>query len=336
MPSLDRAAALDSRTADWRAMRANDLRARGNERMRVEGARPDWHYQRADALDRGELGRQEQCGEVPLAGAACPCCRRGYKLIRTCGSRWCDGCSERIRFRARKRLVRSVGRAMREAWAKWKRDGAHRYARPQLRLLTLTGPHSGRVDVDRQRLVDAWRRARAWLAKQGTYPYAYVARHEMTAGSDGRGHWHLHVAIIVPWVDWKAFRQEWSRALEYPDAAPPDWGQRAARRHAVGVESAASYISKYIAKPVDADSLDVAATFYTTAYSKRLTHASVGFWDRHVGCCGVDWHRVRCDEWERLDGAVAGAVADVVAWQARPARAPPALRRDIARLAAAL
>jgi hypothetical protein len=145
----------------------------------------------------------------------------------------------------------------------------------------------------------------------------------------------MHVAILAGWVDYAAVAREWRRALECEGAAPPDWGQRAQRRHRVSASAAANYIAKYMAKPCDADDVQLAARAYEASYARRLTHASRGFWEEDpVGCCGVTWHRVACDEWHRLDGAVVAAQEDIRRYNAQ--RAPPlhAARADIARYVA--
>jgi len=341
MPAAD----LDRETADWRTWKAADLRDLGNDARRRSQDRlgpvrrhgrhfepGQWHEERAASLERGEAPRLAWCGTEPMAAAACHVCGRSHVLERACGSRWCERCGTRTGIKVKRQVRDSLRARMRDAWAEWRHDGAHPFMRPKLHLLTLTGPHSGNVGLDRDRLVRAWHRQLAWMHKRGQKPYAYVARHEITPGRDELGHWHLHVAIIVPWVNFGAFAAQWKRSLDCERAAPPDWGARAKhdRRREYTIDDAASYVAKYVTKPCPSVDARTAGNFYCAAYARRLTHASVAFWLRRKWCCGEPWHVVPFADWSRRDCAVDAARDDAARWLARKRAGPPLAALSVA------
>ena len=68
----------------------------------------------------------------------------------------CERCARRHWSRWRRRIVRSLSTHLRAAVAEWGAAGG-RGPRPQVYLVTLTAPHSGDLEVDRERFGAAWR-----------------------------------------------------------------------------------------------------------------------------------------------------------------------------------
>jgi len=120
---------------------------------------------------------------------------------------------------------------------------------PKLVLLTLTIRHSGDVTLDRARIAEAWVRWRAWLWRRlGAPPFARVW--EFTDGRDGKGHVHLHIATVWPWVDFSELHAAWSRATR-GEGTHVDVGtgpKRAKHSAPLSSKTVAAYLAKYATK----------------------------------------------------------------------------------------
>lgn len=180
-----------------------------------------WHEQRRDGQIRRfatiracmsrVLVRILQCGcagnepqEIPLGCSdwkACPVCR-GKRVRRY-----------RVRFRRSLTYWREQYRfAMR--LGQWRE-----------RFLTLTLPHLGEVGERIKAVKRAWpvflRMLKRHLAIDKGVPknqlnFPFVAVLETTPGRDGRGHPHIHVWMLSPYLPHELIRLYWSRALGEP------------------------------------------------------------------------------------------------------------------------
>lgn len=138
----------------------------------------------------------------------------------------------------------------------------------------------------------------------GRYPYAHVW--EVTPGADGLGHVHAHIALIIPWRDYKVMRSwfiagaggpTWCERVNFSDGwRRPGDARNRPKRPSTG-RSAAKYLAKYISKGVDVDSFthelraDVSAAFY----QQRAISTGRYFWLPVATCCdhcGEDFARV--------------------------------------------
>lgn len=169
---------------------------------------------------------------------------------------------------------------------RWARNGA-RGLRPRFYLLTLTLAHSGSIVADRARLGAAWRRlyqhanARAWWS---TYAGAY----EVTPGTDGLGHVHMHVVLLSSWVPYRELHDAWRSALRLRADEPHvlDIRQRLEDGRSVADVDAASYVSKYVTKGVQPGEFtgQKAGELLVAFRGKRKVTTSSGFWRPTTRC----------------------------------------------------
>lgn len=152
--------------------------------------------------------------------------------------------------------------------------------RPRLRwhLLTLTLRHSGDVAADRAALARGWRRFYKALHRRWG-DFSYVGTWEVTAGRDGLGHPHAHVVALWPWRDWAVVSALWRQSC-------PESSHISIER-ARNVKRAARYVSKYVAKGVEADEFtpELRARVLAGTYGTRWLFSSVRFWVPFEPCC---------------------------------------------------
>lgn len=241
-----------------------------------------WAEQRAQAL------------AMPRADIVAAC-RKRWRTIRCgCGSRelpvgcdqvqLCEWCRKRHCRRWRKRITRALGSHLRAAQGEWRAAGRLGRA-PGIYLVTLTGPHSGSIAQDRERLGAAWRELTK-RAQAGGWWGAYALTWEVTPGTRGDGHVHAHVAVISSWVPYERLGAAW-RAL-VPGAVQPEIvSPSAARRRAKqrgrsyhASENAAYYLSKYVTKGVDPREFtgQKAGELLVAFRGKRRFTTSLRFW----------------------------------------------------------
>lgn len=188
----------------------------------------------------------------------------------------CDWCRRRHWRRWRHRITRSLRTHVRAAIGTWGADGA-RGARPGIYLVTLTGPHSGDVVVDRERMGAA---VRVLLKHAGAERWwrHYALVWECTPGKDGRGHMHAHIAVVAAWVPYKELHVVWRAAM--PGAAVLDVQSPGRNRNAAG--NAANYLAKYVTKGVDPGEMTgaKAGELLVASYGRRRVTTSRHFWQR--------------------------------------------------------
>src|SRR4051812_17561858 len=138
---------------------------------------------RADALARPYRRKLEACSK---RGIRVKCGCKGWRGVRLFTCRQHLTCTSCQRARARR-----MGARMRAGLE------AAIAARPgeMIVLVTLTLRHSGDLEVDRKALAGGWRRLYKSLHDEyGKFPYVGVW--EVTPGADGKGHLHMHVAVV--------------------------------------------------------------------------------------------------------------------------------------------
>lgn len=265
---------VDGLLSDWRHARAELFEKRAREARRSKDrTRARWYEGRAEALASSWTSRAVACGTERVLELTCHGCGSVRTRPVMCGLRhWCSECA-RIRSRREfKRLAPALGARARQERVAWLKAGRPWRRAPQLRLLTLTIRHLGTLEETRERIAKAWPKWRRWLRKEIGYAPSYCASWEVT-DSDG-GHPHLHVCIVLPFLDIARASAAWVTATR--GAAE---GQGLDLR-TVGTTTAARYVSAYVtASALDpATAPEVAAAWVRTTYGRRLVSTSRGFW----------------------------------------------------------
>jgi len=251
--------------------------------------RAEWAENRARALSMTRADVVNTCGKRWRA-TECGCGRREQKV-------WCD--QPQICARCRKwwwgkwraRITSSIDEHVRRARARWYR-GARRGMPPGVYLVTLTGPHSGDLAVDRKRLGDAWRKLTK-VAHAGRWWGAYALTWEATRGDDGQGHLHAHVAVVSSWIPYDELHAAWREAM--PGAVVLDVQAPKKSKHArTEAESAARYLAKYVTKGVEPGEFSgrKAGELLVAFRGLRKVTTSRHFWHHDTRCkqCGRE-HR---------------------------------------------
>lgn len=268
-------------------VRGRQERAETSPGRRVELARSrQWAQHRVRALSMARLDVVSTC-EQRWRSVACECGR--VELRVPCDQPLlCRTCARRHWQRHRRRVTLAMDAALREERAAWRRtpSTSRRGMCPGVYLITLTGPHSGDLEVDRERM---GRAARSLLKIATRYGWwrVYALTWEVTPGSLGDGHLHAHLAVVSSWVPYDELRIEWARAM--PGAIQPD--VQAPRSGADGAACAAAYVAKYVTKGVQPGEMSgaKAGEMLIAFRGKRKITTSRNFWVRRhpsCACCG--------------------------------------------------
>jgi hypothetical protein len=135
--------------------------------------------------------------------------------------------------------------------------------------------------------------------EHGRFPYVGVW--EVTRGTDGLGHVHMHVACVWQWRDWGRIREQWMRACPESQRITFVAGRRDGKPSTPS--SVAKYLGKYLSKGADASSYgpylraEVSAAFY----NQRTVISSSHFFRRFEKCCRKCNERYRLVEPEKPD-----------------------------------
>jgi len=239
---------------------------------------------------RGDIApRLVECGVEPLA-IVCGC--GPVPARKTCRQWWlCADC----RAKRTPSLTRDIRNGLKHALdnevKEWGRNGGRGQA-PQIFLLTLTQQHSGDLGVDQGAIAEGWRGLYKRLNEDnGKFPYVGVW--EVTKGTDGKGHVHMHVAVVWRYRDWKRIRAQWETAC--PTSMYLDIKKRRKDGKDSSPSSVAKYLGKYLSKGADVGAFtpvlraEVSAAFY----NKHSVLTSKGFWRRLTKCCQKCMERYR-------------------------------------------
>jgi hypothetical protein len=217
--------------------------------------------------------------------------------------------------------------------------------KPGIYLITLTAPHSGDLDADRDRMGNAVRKLLKHATKHGWWS-TYALTWEATNGSDGNGHMHAHLAVISSWVPYtseevtfndpdamtprrkgerrpsrarRGLHDVWRdsmRGAMVLDVRPPARGPKAD-----GALSAGVYLAKYVTKGVDPAEFTgrKAGELLVAFRSRRKVSTSAQFWvarDATCECCGDPFTSTGapCSLQELLPGAVLRSMAERAGW----------------------
>lgn len=319
-----------------------------------------WHKTRARGLKRALAARQAECGQGHALIMACDCKVKLHPC--GCGSPLCPACAKVRGARMVKRLEGAMTRQRAIALDAWRAKrgapprkvrfrGLHRAMlglqaqavkanakaplksrRPQWTMLTLTVRHTGDVAKDRETLADAWQRFRkrlgrecGWRRVKGRVKAlspAFAVVWEFTAGDDGLGHVHAHLAALLPWVDWAKLQRHWREAArgESSHLNLRPWRNLGKDRR--GGRTPAQELGKYLSKAGQLEGItaELAAAWLDANYARRTLHCSVGFWAGDEGaappvcpCCGKQVTR-HCGPWPMAEAeALRAQLAEALA-----------------------
>lgn len=317
------------------------LTARGRACRKEARSLDEYGGQLADA-ERQRLAKSASWAEdraramaMERADVVSACGTRKRKIACGCGiveidvgcdqPTLCERCRKRHWRRWRKRITRTMDAHLRAAVGQWQRDRIG--YKPGIYLLTFTMPHSGSIVEDRAKMGRAWhelgKRSAGWW---GTFALAW----EVTPGTAGDGHVHMHVAAISQWIPYAELAAAWAHVMPgaiQPDVvSPKDARERAQRRgHRYDpAGSAAYYLAKYVTKGVDPVSFTgrKAGELIVAFRGKRKVSTSLHFWrplrDRDTRCrvCGREHRALGRPPGlkEHSPGAWFKAMANRVSW----------------------
>lgn len=301
--------------------------------MRVSVLRSaEWAEERARAVAMSRTDVLATCNQR-WRKVACGC--TSYEFRVGCDQpQLCGECRRRHSVKWWQRIATGM-----EAGLRRERDAWHRTPRyrrrgmlPGIYLITLTGPHSGDMATDRERLGAALRKLLKHATKYGWWT-TYALTWEATGGTAGDGHVHIHLAAISSWIPfrrrevatdeeqherWDAespnarprpprvgrrqhtsergLHDVWQEAM--PGAIQPDVSTPLHEKDAYGqAQAGGSYLAKYVTKGVDAAEFTgaKAGELLVAFRNRRKVSTSKNFW-RDVApkcdCCGTSYRAV--------------------------------------------
>lgn len=201
----------------------------------------DWHRTRADG-QRKKFETVRACGSETMLHRCSACALQGPKLLLTCGNhRLCLSCRAARVDKFQKRFAAGQKVHLQKVWNDPRKlqlnqqgpGGRLRYGGVwREKFMTLTVPHSGRVRDDVRELQRAWPRfwrlVRAHIDKdilQFESPsdrealaklVAFCRVIEVTPGDDWKGHAHLHLWLVSPFIHHAVIAHFWGEALSQP------------------------------------------------------------------------------------------------------------------------
>lgn len=148
-------------------------------------------------------------------------------------------------------------------------------------MLTLTAKHSSDLDAARRELTRSWNVVRGWLRRRTGLRLRYLWVVECTRGRLGRGHVHMHVVIMLPYVDYDDLRDAWERATtrrrhRERSAIEPSRVIDVSRARQYGARKLAEYLAKYVSKGVDGLRGDTAVRWWCATYYRRALSGARG------------------------------------------------------------
>lgn len=252
---------------------------------------------RVARLSADLVPRLNWCGTESLP-VACGCGYVGAK--KTCRQWWlCGSCRARRAPTLEADIRRGLDRALQREVSAWGSEGG-RGMKPQLVLLTLTQKHSGNLAADQQALAEGWRKLYKRMHEEhGAFPYAGVW--EVTRGTDGLGHVHMHIACVWRYRDWGRIREQWLRAC--PSSSRLTFVAKRRDGKASSPSSVGKYLGKYLSKGADAGAFDpmLRAEVSAAFYNQRSVISSSYFFHRVEKCCSKCHERFRLVEEEKPD-----------------------------------
>ena len=226
--------------------------------------------------------RVDGCGLESLP-VVCGCGPVGAK--KTCRQWWlCGPCRARRSPQLGADIRKGLEVALAEETAAWGRNGGRGMA-PQIRLITLTAAHTGNLMHDQSVISDGWRKLYKRMHEDYGEKFPYVGVWEVTPGTDGKGHVHMHLAVVWRYRDWGRIREQWERAC--PTSKYLDIKERKDKKPS-SPSSVGKYLGKYLSKGADVNGFDevLRAEVSAAFYNQRSVISSVGFkGKKYKACC---------------------------------------------------
>jgi hypothetical protein len=346
------------------------------ERMRIEYGRQDvllpvmkvqalrsaeWAESRARALALSREDVVSTCDER-WRSVACGCKRFEFRV--GCDQpQLCAKCRKRHAAKWWRRIANGMDAALRDERRRWYNTPAYRRRGmlPGIYLITLHAPHSDDMVADRERIGRAVRKLLKHANKHAWWT-TYALTWEATSGDDGKGHVHVHLAVISSWVPYTAqqvatvddsaadmlsramaprgrgrprpsarqlrsirgLHEVWMDAV--PGAIQPDVSPPNRERNEA--QSAGYYLAKYVTKGIDPDEFTgrKAGELLCAFRSRRKVSTSAGFWDRTLPICEC------CHQQYRLTGAPC-SLQDIAPAAVLASRSERTRYRDVDRFA---
>ena len=275
--------------------------------------RAEWAEDRARAVAMARVDVLNTC-EQRWRTIACGCGRRDLRV--PCDQpQLCAACRKRHAAKWRRRITEGMDDALRaerrDYWRtpKYRRRGMA----PGVYMITLTAPHSGDLESDRERMGPAVRKLLKHAERWGWWR-TYALTWEATGGTRDEGHMHVHLCVISSWIPYTAEqaqgaeawcprrpgeRRRRQRGLHevWQDAVPGALHPHvnAPRRDTDEAASAAGYLAKYVTKGIEVDEFTgrKAGELLCAFRNRRKVSTSAHFWrlrDPRCPCC-QEWFR---------------------------------------------
>ena len=273
--------------ADRAMVKRAAARAEGWSR---EGAQEagNWDASRAQG-QRDRFHRVRDCGTNTLR-VKCQACGHEQEVREGCSCRLlCVSCRGAKACQLRARFGRARTSAVEEAESRGLYNPRRRGGRYTEKLLTLTVPHCRHDGVAERihRALDAFgffgRKLQKWRRDYAVPMLEWFRVFEWTPGTDRRGHPHLHIWALSPYLDHELLRAWWTTALAragYEDAQRPIVDIR----EVTNGESVQRELVKYLTKDIDAQGKKIPPELYAKVYmaldGRRVVQASRGFMSR--------------------------------------------------------
>lgn len=260
--------------------------------------------------------RLEQCGQESLP-VVCGCGPVGAK--KTCRQWWlCASCRVRRSPQLGADIRKGLEVALAEETAAWGREGGRGMA-PAIRLITLTAAHTGDLVHDHAVIAEGWRKLYKRM-NEDDEKFPYVGVWEVTPGTDGLGHVHLHLAVVWRYRDFWRIRAQWETAC--PSSRYLDIKERKDKK-ASSPASVGKYLGKYLSKGADVNGFNATLRAEVSAafYNQRSVISSLGFKQKkYKACCRKCGMGFRLESDAERREREAGDGCTVVRWLSEPSR----------------
>lgn len=258
-------------------------RAQRAQRMRAKGSA--WHRARARTLETPLADLVAACGQQRRVVLRCDC--ETWQKPIPCGQhRHCHACA-RERAKAHGRRAWRVWQGhLQRSRERWVAAGKPRGKREWVYLLTYTFKRNEDESLSEalKFLQQSWKRWHAWLHWRVGYSPVYLAGVECTERQ--RGHVHLHVAMLLPYLPFREAQRAWESATD-GRAGPAGWhAEHKGPPERCADVKLSHYCVKYATKGARLFSV-LAAEWEEASYGKRLLRSSDGFWEGDGWCCST-------------------------------------------------
>lgn len=281
---------IDPLVLSWREARRRYHQAHATQAERAN--RPTlaaWHQGRANTLARSYSERIDEC-ETEAKGSLrvwCRSCGECHDHPVPCRVRsLCAPCGRKAAEKRQRRVVLGLERAELAARHAWNARGRRRGMEPRAVLLTMTVRHD-EPERDRDVIARAWPNFRRALlhemgggledARGHRHAPPYVSGWEITPGTQGDGHVHLHAAVVLPWVDREELKEAWERLTDGNGSLDmATGGSKASHGETIsGSKSAAAYVSKHGRGGIATTQRSArTAAFYVSKSAPKVAHLS--------------------------------------------------------------